>query len=412
MPLKWIVILIVGVAVLSAVLAVIVSSYRVRRKVNYMLDALEDGETNFRFSERKSRLNKILNRLNGIFKQERLAIREQEKFFGTLLDNVKTGIVVFDTSSGAITYSNSRALQILGLASLVNIKQLRIIDNNLAAAFIAEKEVSDPEKNKASFYNESSQKTIVMSKSSALVQGRDVRIVSFNDVTEELETNQEEAYSKLIRVLTHEIMNTVTPISSLSDALVSYLEPEDDELTPERRKALRDGLDTIASSSRSLIQFVESYRNLTRVAPPVKSVFYVRDLASEVMELTSEQLASSGASLSFAERSDDVILFADRGQILQILINLVKNAVQAKARTINMEARIDSSDVTIIEVSNDGEPITPEAQKQMFVPFYTTKQDGSGIGLAISRQIMRMHNGQISLKSSTAEKTTFSLLFR
>ena len=412
MPLKWIVILIVGVAVLSAVLAVIFSSYRVRRKVNYMLDALEDGETNFRFSERKSRLNKTLNRLNGIFKQERLAIREQEKFFGTLLDNVKTGIVVFDTSSGAITYSNSRALQILGLASLVNIKQLRIIDSNLAEAFIAEKDVSDSEKNKASFYNESSQKTIVMSKSSALVQGRDVRIVSFNDVTEELETNQEEAYSKLIRVLTHEIMNTVTPISSLSDALVSYLEPEGDELTQERRKALRDGLDTIASSSRSLIQFVESYRNLTRVAPPVKSVFYVRDLASEVMELTSEQLASSGASLSFAERSDDVILFADRGQILQILINLVKNAVQAKARTIKMEARIDSSDVTIIEVSNDGEPITPEAQKQMFVPFYTTKQDGSGIGLAISRQIMRMHNGQISLKSSTVEKTTFSLIFR
>ncbi len=412
MPLKWIVILIVGVAVLSAVLAVIVSSYRVRRKVNYMLDALEDGETNFRFSERKSRLNKTLNRLNGIFKQERLAIREQEKFFGTLLDNVKTGIVVFDTSSGAITYSNSRALQILGLASLVNIKQLRIIDSNLAAAFIAEKEVSDPEKNKASFYNESSQKTIVMSKSSALVQGRDVRIVSFNDVTEELETNQEEAYSKLIRVLTHEIMNTVTPISSLSDALVSYLEPEGDELTPERRKALRDGLDTIASSSRSLIQFVESYRNLTRVAPPVKSVFYVRDLASEVMELTSEQLASSGASLSFAERSDDVILFADRGQIQQIMINLVKNAVQAGARHISVEARIDSADSTIIDISNDGEPITPEAQKQMFVPFYTTKQDGSGIGLAISRQIMRMHNGQISLKSSTAEKTTFSLLFR
>ena len=409
---KWIVILIVGVAVLSAVLAVIVSSYRVRRKVNYMLDALEDGETNFRFSERKSRLNKTLNRLNGIFKQERLAIREQEKFFGTLLDNVKTGIVVFDTSSGAITYSNSRALQILGLASLVNIKQLRIIDNNLAAAFIAEKEVSDPEKNKASFYNESSQKTIVMSKSSALVQGRNVRIVSFNDVTEELETNQEEAYSKLIRVLTHEIMNTVTPISSLSDALVSYLEPEEDELTPERRKALRDGLDTIASSSRSLIQFVESYRNLTRVAPPVKSVFYVRDLASEVMELTSEQLASSGASLSFAERSDDVILFADRGQILQILINLVKNAVQAKARTIKMEARIDSSDVTIIEVSNDGEPITPEAQKQMFVPFFTTKQEGTGIGLSLSRQIMRMHNGQIRLSSSTPEKTVFVLMFR
>lgn len=412
MSLWEIVILIVAVAVLSSALSILFCSARMRKKADYMLDALEDGETNFRFSEKKSisgSFNKTLNRINSIFRQERLQIREQEKFFGTLLDNVNTGIVVYDASSGIITYSNQRALQILGFASLLNIKQLRLLDKKLAEAFIAE-ETSPAEKSRVSFYNENSQKTIVMSRSSATVQNRQVKIVSFNDVTQEMETNQEEAWSKLIRVLTHEIMNTVTPISSLSDALVSYMEPE--KLDPERRKAIREGLDTIAASSKSLIKFVESYRNLTRVAPPVKSVFYVRELAEEVISLTKSQMEESGVVCAFAERSDDVILFADRGQILQILINLVKNAIQAGATRIDISSRIDSADCNVIEVSNNGNAISPEAQKQMFVPFYTTKQEGTGIGLSLSRQIMRMHNGQINLTSSTPEKTVFTLLFR
>lgn len=407
-----IVILIVSVAILSSVLSILFCSTKMRKKVNYMLDALEDGETNFRFSEKKAisgGFNKTLNRINSIFRKERFQILEQEKFFGTLLDDVNTGIVVYDASSGIITYSNQKALQILGFASLLNIRQLRLLDKDLAEAFICDS-ISPSEKSRVSFYNENSQKTIVMSRSSAKVKEREVKIVSFNDVTQEMESNQEEAWSKLIRVLTHEIMNTVTPISSLSDALVSYLEPE--ELNPDRRKAIRDGLDTIAASSKSLIKFVESYRNLTRVATPVKSVFYVKELAEEVISLTNSQMEGKRVLCTYSEKSNDVILFADRGQILQILINLVKNAIQANASKIEINSRIDSADSTVIEVSNNGNAISQEAQKQMFIPLYTTKPDGSGIGLSLSRQIMRLHNGQINLVSTGPDKTVFNLIFR
>lgn len=407
-----IVILIVSVAILSSVLSILFCSTKMRKKVNYMLDALEDGETNFRFSEKKAisgGFNKTLNRINSIFRKERFQILEQEKFFGTLLDDVNTGIVVYDASSGIITYSNQKALQILGFASLLNIRQLRLLDKDLAEAFICDS-ISPSEKSRVSFYNENSQKTIVMSRSSAKVKEREVKIVSFNDVTQEMESNQEEAWSKLIRVLTHEIMNTVTPISSLSDALVSYLEPE--ELNPDRRKAIRDGLDTIAASSKSLIKFVESYRNLTRVATPVKSVFYVKELAEEVISLTNSQMEGKRVLCTYSEKSNDVILFADRGQILQILINLVKNAIQANASKIEINSRIDSADSTVIEVSNNGNAISQEAQKQMFIPLYTTKTDGSGIGLSLSRQIMRLHNGQINLVSTGPDKTVFNLIFR
>ena len=407
-----IVILIVSVAILSSVVSILFCSTKMRKKVNYMLDALEDGETNFRFSEKKAisgGFNKTLNRINSIFRKERFQILEQEKFFGTLLDDVNTGIVVYDASSGIITYSNQKALQILGFASLLNIRQLRLLDKDLAEAFICDS-ISPSEKSRVSFYNENSQKTIVMSRSSAKVKEREVKIVSFNDVTQEMESNQEEAWSKLIRVLTHEIMNTVTPISSLSDALVSYLEPE--ELNPDRRKAIRDGLDTIAASSKSLIKFVESYRNLTRVATPVKSVFYVKELAEEVISLTNSQMEGKRVLCTYSEKSNDVILFADRGQILQILINLVKNAIQANASKIEINSRIDSADSTVIEVSNNGNAISQEAQKQMFIPLYTTKTDGSGIGLSLSRQIMRLHNGQINLVSTGPDKTVFNLIFR
>ncbi len=434
MPLKVVVILVVLVAVVSAAVAVLVHSARIRRKVNYMLDALEDNETNFRFSEDKfigGRFNKTLNRINGIFKKETRTINEQEKFFGSLLDNVETGVLVFDSSTGLVSYNNNRALQLLGLASLMNIKQLKQIDTSLAEAFLSE-ESSAAEKRRVELYDEKGGKTLMLSKTSATVQGRSVEIVSFSDVTQEVESSVEDAYSKLLRVLTHEIMNTVTPIASLSDALVSYLEPSSpypstsqppaSSLNPvlnsapldreETLKALREGLDTIAASSKSLIRFVESYRSISRIAAPVKSVFYVRELFKDVLSLMQTRLKDNAAEMTFAERSEDVILFADCGQIQQIMINLVKNAVQAGAHHICVEARIDSADSTIIDISNDGQPIKPEAQAQIFVPFYTTKQDGSGIGLAISRQIMRMHNGQINLKSSTAEKTTFSLIFR
>ena len=167
-----------------------------------------------------------------------------------------------------------------------------------------------------------------------------------------------------------------------------------------------------SQSSRNLIRFVESYRNLTRVASPVKKAFYLRDLVERVISLTREQTVISGAVCTYIERSDDVLLYADEGQIAQILINLIKNAIQADARNIVITAEINPSEHIIINVSNDGRPISKESQEEIFIPFYTTKQEGTGIGLSLSRQIMRLHNGTLNLTRSDEKGTVFTLIFR
>ena len=198
-------------------------------------------------------------------------------------------------------------------------------------------------------------------------------------------------------------MNTVTPIASLSETLLNFDGVD---------AGIRDGLDTISQSSRSLIKFVDSYRNLTRVAAPVKKAFFVRELAERVINLSREQAVISGAVCSYRELSEDVLLYADEGQITQILINLVKNAIQADARNIEITAEINLSEHVIINVVNDGRPISKESQEEIFVPFYTTKQEGTGIGLSLSRQIMRLHNGTLNLTRSDANGTIFTLIFK
>ena len=198
-------------------------------------------------------------------------------------------------------------------------------------------------------------------------------------------------------------MNTVTPIASLSETLLKF-ENVDEEV--------RSGLDTIAQSSRGLIKFVESYRNLTRVAIPVRTAFYMRDLAERVISLTREEAVISGVTCSYTEKSEDILLYADEGQITQILINLVKNAIQAGAKDIGITAEINPYEHIIVKVSNNGRPISKESQEDIFIPFYTTKQEGTGIGLSLSRQIMRMHNGTLNLTCSDEKKTVFTLVFK
>ena len=157
---------------------------------------------------------------------------------------------------------------------------------------------------------------------------------------------------------------------------------------------------------------MDSYRNLTRVAPPVKKAFYFRELAERVISLTREQAAMNGAVYTYEEISEDIILYADEGQITQILINLVKNAVQAEARNVVITAQLTPSEQTVISVTNDGLPISRESQDEIFVPFFTTKQEGTGIGLSLSRQIMRLHNGSLTLTKSDESGTVFTLMFK
>lgn len=218
---------------------------------------------------------------------------------------------------------------------------------------------------------------------------------------------EQDSWTKLIRVLTHEIMNTVSPIASLSEAMKRDAErPEQ-----EREMDLKSGLDTIASSSKDLIRFVESYRELAGVAKPVLKALMLNSLVSKVIELTSEQCLANGAKCSYHPQTDDILIYADESQISRILINLIKNAVQAGAKNITIRAGIDSNDRTLVYVANDGAPISPESQEQIFIPFFTTKQDGSGIGLSLSRQIMRAHNGTLDLVRSDEHGTEFLMVF-
>ena len=394
--------IVLGAIVISSAITSFVTSRKMRAKVAYMLDALEDKELNFRFDERRlrgRRFNRTLNRLRNIFDKERHEIIEQEKYFGLMLDHVKTGIAVIE-KDGRVTYCNKTALSLLGIATFGHIRQLRSVSDSLYASF---RTIADGNEERASYYNESGKMTISLTASQATIGKDNVRIIAFNDISNEIAENEQQSWSKLIRVLTHEIMNTITPIASLSDTLLTFDGADDD---------IRNGLSTISESSKGLIKFVDSYRNLTRVAHPVKKAFYFKELAERVINLTREQTIMSGAICTYVEKSEDVLLYADEGQITQILINLVKNAVQAEAKNIEITAEINLSEHIIINVTNDGNPISKESQEEIFVPFFTTKQEGTGIGLSLSRQIMRLHNGSLSLTKSDDHSTVFTLIFR
>ena len=397
-----IILIVVAAVVITAAVTSFLTSRKMRGKVAYMLDALEDKELNFRFDEKRWRgrkFNKTLNRLRNIFDKERHEIIEQEKYFGLMLDHVKTGIAVVE-KDGRVAYCNNMALGLLGIATFGHIRQLRAVSESLYESF---QTIADGNEERASYYNESGKMTISLTASEATIGKETVRIIAFNDISNEIAENEQQSWAKLIRVLTHEIMNTVTPISSLSETLLSFDGLSDD---------LKNGLSTISQSSKGLIKFVDTYRNLTRVAAPVRKAFYFRELAERVISLTREQATVSGAVCTYEELSEDIILYADEGQITQILINLVKNALQSEARKIVVSAQITPSEQTVISVTNDGQPISRESQDEIFVPFFTTKQEGTGIGLSLSRQIMRLHNGSLTLTRSDESGTVFTLLFR
>ena len=286
---------IIGIAVAAALIAWVLASVHTRRKdikkVAYMMDALEDGELNFRFQDR-NKFNRTLNRIRTIFEKQRQA-------------------------------------------------------------------------------------------------------------------HEQDSWTKLIRVLTHEIMNTVSPIASLSDAMAQSVDENG-----HSELDIKAGLETISDSSKNLIDFVQTYRQLSGVAKPIRKALELQELMDSVIGLNREFIASNGAECVYRPEEPDLMIYADEGQISQILINLIKNALQAGAKRIDISARMDKDDEMVVRVANDGAPIPDSAQEQIFIPFYTTKKEGSGIGLSISRQIMRNHNGTIELVRSDASQTVFELRFR
>ena len=279
----------IAVVLATVVATIVVTRYLVRRndtkKVSYMMDALEDGELNFRFRD-NSAMNRALNRIRGIFEQRNAV-------------------------------------------------------------------------------------------------------------------NEEATQSKLFRVMTHEIMNTVAPIASLSDAL-----SKDENLD------VKAGLETISSSSKDLIRFVESYRSFTQVAQPVRKAVMVDEMMERVMRLNKAKAAEQGVTLTYNAKAADLLIFADEGQMMLVFNNLIKNAIQAGANSIRITADLNIDDQTVIRVANNGKAIPLRHIDEIFVPFYTTKNNGTGIGLSLSKQIMVKHNGNLFLEQSDQNMTVFVMVFK
>ena len=213
--------------------------------------------------------------------------------------------------------------------------------------------------------------------------------------------NEEASWSKLFRVMTHEIMNTIAPIASLSDAL-----SKDENLD------VKAGLETISTSSKDLIRFVESYRSLTQTTPPIRKAVMVDEMMNHVIQLNKAKAAEQGATLTYSAKTNDLLIFADEGQIMLVFNNLIKNAIQAGANSIRITADLNADDQTVIRVTNNGKPIPLRQIEEIFIPFYTTKPNGTGIGLSLSRQIMIKHHGDLRLEQSDDKMTIFALIFK
>ena len=242
-------------------------------------------------------------------------------------------------------------------------------------------------------------------------------LVSLQNIRSELEEKEMEAWQKLIRVLTHEIMNSVTPISSLASTAAGMLDHRDnpDQQPAEMSDDLKGALHTIEKRSQGLLHFVDAYRSLTLIPKPRFRIISIADLFRHVEQLFRAELSSNRVAFTANADPDTLELNADPELIEQVLINLIKNslhAVQEKdQRSIALSARLDRGGSISVEVADNGSGISKEVQEKIFVPFFTTKQNGSGIGLSLSRQIMRMHGGTITCRSQEGEGAVFVLRF-
>lgn len=347
-------------------------------KVTFLFNAIDNGDYNFRFAESDKTagdkgLNRSLNRVKDILMHARDEQMEREKYFELILDSVDTGIIVVEDGRGVVLRYNRAAQKLLQREVITHVDQI-----------------------KETMKNFSSRET------NTFLKGRRVRIVAFSDIKGELANQEIDSWVKLIRVLTHEIMNTVTPIVSLSDTLLRHSEGEQHE-----------GLSVINRTGKELVRFVENYRRFTHVPTPQPTLFYVKPFLERMTSL-ARQLMKDGCEVGIDVQPKDLLVYADEGLISRVVSNLLKNAAEAVSSGghIWLKAYTGENDTVVIDVIDDGPMIPDDVASHIFVPFFTTKKDGSGIGLSISRQIMRVSNGFISLVTDRANRLTiFRLIF-
>ncbi len=394
---------------------------RINRRIFYFFDAIKNEDSTLSFPKNIDNiiindLNQSLLKVNKQIQQIYVENRQQEQYFQALLEHAATGMFTFN-KKGFILHSNNLTKQLFEVDVLTHINQLERIDSKL---YQTVKEIQPSEQRLITLHNEKGIIQLLIKSNSFISDQEELMLLSVHDIKNQLDEKELDSWRKLIRVMMHEIMNSITPITSLSESLAGYFYSEGRVKSPTEinEKTITTtirGLEVIREQGKGLINFVESYRKITRLPAPKKKIFPVKDLIDNIRIISSSYINAEQVELICDVTPMELELHADEKQISQVLINLVKNAFQANEENdrpkIKISAKIGDSGRPEIKVTDNGPGISEELMDKIFVPFFTTKEAGSGIGLSVSRQIMQMHGGNLKIVSVPGKATSAILLF-
>ena len=392
------------------------------RKLQKLFESIRYNDFATRFTD--NQLGKSFEGLNNEFNQVIEAFNknktEKEEHFNyllTVIQHVSIGIIVYKRD-GTVDVYNNAVKKLLQISKLRNISDLEKVSENLPETLI---EMRAGEKDLVKLFIDDKLIQLSIYATQFKMRGEEFLLVSFQDINPELEQKEIESWQKLIRVLTHEIMNSITPISSLAATVADIIEQTRENNPPKRKEDIESlddvshAINTIEKRSKGLLNFVDIYRNLTRIPKPTFRHFEIHELIDRALELLSSKFQQHNINVKAKILPKDLKILADPDLLDQVIINLLLNAIDAlkdiEKGEISITASVNLNNRVSIEVSDNGKGIKPDIMDKIFMPFFTSKKTGSGIGLSLSRQIMQMHKGSINVRSKPDEGTSFTIVF-
>lgn len=379
----------------------------------------DDLSQSFKTESKDPSVQKLHTELNEALAKLRTTRREKDseyQFFKNIVQHAAIGLLTFK-KDGSIQIINSAAKRLLRVTKADRLNDINVVSEELVETFQKLK-TGGRELVRIKFGDESLQLSVYVIE--LTLRDEEVKLVSMSNIQSELEEKEMEAWQNLVRVLTHEIMNSVTPISSLAGIVEEDLKHRVDSQSemPLKKEELEDmylSLQTITKRSAGLIRFVKEFRNLTHIPKPKLAEVPLKVLLEEMAMLHKKELADHAITIKVDVTPSELIIRADKTMIEQVLINLIKNAIQSfdeqTEKRIELKAYTNEKGSPVISVKDNGAGIDVEALEKIFIPFFSTKKTGSGIGLSLSKQIMRQHEGNITVKSKLGEGTEFLLRF-
>ena len=380
-------------------------------------DDLDQTFTTIGHSEAANRLNEEFNKVIDQFKEIRREKEADFQYMRNIVQHVGIGLITFN-KSGEIQLMNAASKKLLNISQINNVKELEDISPELVDVFFRLK-TGGRDLLKLQIADDIIQLAVFAIE--LTLRGEEFKLISLQNIQNELEEMEMDAWQNLVRVLTHEIMNSVTPISSLAGTVEVELKDlfsDDKQITEIANEDLEDlyhAVQTIQKRSRGLIRFVQDFRNLTHIPKPKINEVKTEEMFKEIKTLLNSEITDNNINYKTNVEPKTLTIMADKELIEQVLINLIKNAFQAfdeqTNRIVEVSATLSDKSRPVITVKDNGNGIDEEAMEKIFIPFFTTKKSGSGIGLSLSRQIMRKHQGTLSVKSKLDEGTEFQMKF-